>query len=91
LIYISGTRQKDGQKDPAVFESDKMMAGVLAEKTKKSVFMIPERGPNKKPDCVYDGDTMFSPTGKDGYVLKVLDKDGFAMKGQLFLDDDDLK
>ena len=33
----------------------------------------------------------FSPTGKDGYVLKVLDKDGFAMKGELFLDDDDLK
>lgn len=33
----------------------------------------------------------FSPSGKDGYVLKVLDKNGIAMHGQLFLDDDDIK
>ncbi len=57
-VFISSTRQKDGEKDPDVFASDKMMSLVLAEKTKKSVFMIPERGPNKKPDCVYDGDTI---------------------------------
>ena len=33
----------------------------------------------------------FSPSGKDGYVLKVLDSDGKARNGQLFLDDVDLK
>ena len=33
----------------------------------------------------------YSPTGKDGYALKLLDQNGIAMKGELFLDDEDLK
>ena len=33
----------------------------------------------------------FSPSGKDGYVLKALDLNGTVKKGQLFLDDVDLK
>ena len=33
----------------------------------------------------------FSPSGKDGYVLKALDSNGKARNGQLFLDDVDLK
>lgn len=33
----------------------------------------------------------FSPTHKDGYVLKVLDLNGKARNGQLFLDDENLK
>ena len=33
----------------------------------------------------------FSPSGKDGYFVKLLDGNGIAMPGQLFLDDDDIK
>jgi len=33
----------------------------------------------------------FSSSGKDGYVLKVLDSNGKARNGQLFLDDENLK
>ena len=32
-----------------------------------------------------------SPSGKDGYMLKALDADGRAMKGQLFLDESDIR
>ena len=57
-IFISETRRKDGKKDMAVYESDKMMALTLAEKSGKNVFMPPERSKGKNPDCIFDGDFL---------------------------------
>ncbi len=54
-VFIAATRQKDGKKDPAVYESDKMMALTLAEKSGMNVFMPPERRAGKNPDCLFDG------------------------------------
>lgn len=58
-LFISSSREEDGAKDPAVYESDKMMASVLAKETGKDVFMLPERNKGgKNPDCYFEGATL---------------------------------
>lgn len=42
----------------AVYESDKMMAHTLAKETGENVFMLPERGEGKHPDCFFKDSTM---------------------------------
>ena len=61
-IFISETRRKDGKKDMAVYESDKMMALTLAEKSgnvfysEEFAFAVNIEG--KNPDCIFDGDFL---------------------------------
>lgn len=58
-LFVASAREADGAKDPAVYDSDKMMATSLAKATDKDVFMLPERNKGgKNPDCVFDGATM---------------------------------
>ena len=58
-LYVAKKRIKDGIKDIAVYESDKMMAETLVRETGLDFYMLPERGVGvKNPDGFFIDATM---------------------------------
>ena len=57
-VYIASARKEDGAKDKEVYKSDNMMAHTLAKESGADIFMLPERGDGKHPDCYFNGATI---------------------------------
>ncbi len=57
-VYVASARKEDGAKDKEVYESDNMMAHTLAKESGADIFMLPERGDGKHPDCYFIDSTI---------------------------------